>query len=143
MRKGTRPGTSIRRSLAVVAVAGLAAAGLAACGGSSGGGSGKASGTLKIITWVNPPAIAAFKKIDAEFEKANPGVHVDLGSAENVNGPYKTLLHTAVSGSSADIVTLNQQVQPLPPQMTTANLSEWQDWAVHGVFAPLNGQPYL
>lgn len=143
MRKGTRPRTSIRRSLTVFAVAGLAAAGLAACGSSSGGGSGKASGTLKIITWVNPPAITAFKKIDAEFEKANPGDHVELGSAENVNGPYKTLLHTTVSGSSADIVTLNQQVQPLPPQMTTANLSEWQDWAVHGVFAPLNGQPYL
>ena len=34
------------------------------------------SGTVKIITWVNPPAVSAFKKIDAEFEKAYPNIKV-------------------------------------------------------------------
>ncbi|MBO0810407.1 MAG: extracellular solute-binding protein, partial [Actinobacteria bacterium] len=120
----------------------VASAGLAACG-SGGSSSSSGGGTLKIITWVNPPAVAAIKKIDAEFEKANPGVKVSLGTAENVNGPYKTMLQSTVSSSSADIVTNVQQAQPMPLKPTTSNMTAWQNWTTHGVFAPLNGQSFL
>lgn len=37
--------------------------------------------------------------------KVNPGVKVSLGTAENVNGPYKTMLEQTVNASNADIVT--------------------------------------
>jgi len=125
--------------LALVALAGAAAG----CGSSSGSGSSNASKTLKIITWVNPPAVKAIQKIDGEFEKANPGVKVDLGTAENVNGPYKTLLQQTVDAGSADIVTNVTQMQPLPLKVTSTNVTYWQTYTMHGVFAPLNGQSFL
>ncbi|MGH3156838.1 MAG: ABC transporter substrate-binding protein [Streptosporangiaceae bacterium] len=124
--------------LALVALAGAAAG----CG-SSGSGSSHGAQTLKIITWINPPAVKAIQKIDSEFEKANPGVKVDLGTAENVNGPYKTLLQQTVDAGSADIVTNVTQLQPLPLKVTSTNVTGWQTYTMHGVFTPLNGQPFL
>ena len=85
-RKRTR---SILTGSLAVAVTVVAAA--CSSGGSS-GGSGGGTTTLKIITWVNPPAVQAINKIDAEFEKANPDIKVKLQTAANVNGPYETLL---------------------------------------------------
>lgn len=133
-------------ALALVATAGLAAA----CGGSSpssssgsSGSSPSVSGTLKLITWENPPAVTAFKKIDAEFMKAYPKAKVKLGTAANVNGPYKQLLQTSVDSGTADIVTWVQQLQPLPLKITSTNLTPWQKWTTSGVFTPLNGQPFL
>jgi raffinose/stachyose/melibiose transport system substrate-binding protein len=127
--------------LALLTVAALAAA----CGssGSSGSGSSSSGQTLKIITWVNPPAVKAIQQIDNEFQKANPGVKVDLGTAENVNGPYKTMLQQTVDASSADIVSNVTQLQPLPLKVTSTNTTYWQTYTMHGVFAPLNGQPFL
>src|SRR6185437_938326 len=128
-----RTGTA---GLALLTLAGLAA-------GCSSSGSSSGSQTLKIITWVNPPAVKAIQKIDTEFEKANPGVKVDLGTAENVNGPYKTLLQQTVDAGSADIVTNVTQMQPLPLKVTSTNVTYWQTYTMHGVFAPLNGQSFL
>jgi raffinose/stachyose/melibiose transport system substrate-binding protein len=137
---------SRRVRVGTAGVALLAAAALAAgCGssGSSGSGSSSSPQTLKIITWVNPPAVKALQQIDGEFQKANPGVKVDLGTAENVNGPYKTMLQQTVDATSADIVTNVTQLQPLPLKPTSTNVTYWQTYTMHGVFAPLNGQPFL
>jgi raffinose/stachyose/melibiose transport system substrate-binding protein len=125
--------------LALLAVAALAAG----CGSSGSSGSSHGAQTLKIITWVNPPAVKALQQIDAEFEKANPGVKVDLGTAVNVNGPYKTMLQQTVDATSADIVTNVTQMQPLPLKVTSTNVTYWQTYTMHGVFAPLDGQPFL
>src|SRR5580698_8669209 len=102
-----RAGTAALVLLVVVAL-------VAACSSSGSSGNSSSGQTLKIITWVNPPAVKALQQIDAEFEKANPGVKVDLGTAENVNGPYKTMLQQTVDATSADIVTNVTQLQPLP-----------------------------
>ncbi|MGH3413135.1 MAG: ABC transporter substrate-binding protein [Marmoricola sp.] len=96
-----------------------------------------------MITWVNPPAVAAFKKINAEFHKKYPGITVKLSTAEDVNGPYATLLRTSVSSGSADIVMSNAQMQPFPLKPTQQNMNSEQYWATKGVFQPLNGQPFL
>ncbi len=68
------------RSLLIGSLAVAVTVVAAACssGGGSGGSSGSGGGktTLKIITWVNPPAVQAINKIDAEFEKANPNITV-------------------------------------------------------------------
>lgn len=136
------------RSLAVGSLAAAIAVTAAACSSSSGGsGSGSSGGSgngaLKIITWVNPPTIQAFKQIDSEFEKANPGIKVTLQTAANVNGPYKTLAQQAVNSGSADIITDNFPFQPLPPHPTQSNETPVQYWGTNGAFAPLNGQSFL
>lgn len=120
------------------AVLGLLAA---ACG--SGGSASGDSGTVKIITWVNPPAVSAFKQIDTEFHKKYPGITVDLQTAANTSGPYQTLLQTSVDSSSADIVTNVQPLQAMPLKPTRSNMSTWQFWSSRGVFASLNGQSWL
>lgn len=125
--------------VALVACATMAVAGCSS-GGSSGGGQ---SATIKIITWVNPPAVAAFQKINAEFEKKYPNIHVEFSTAENVNGPYATLLRNSVASGSADIVMSNAQMQPFPLHPTRQSMSSEQYWATQGVFLPLNGQSFL
>ncbi|MBV9384758.1 MAG: extracellular solute-binding protein [Streptosporangiaceae bacterium] len=114
----------------------------AACGSSS-GSSPSGSGTLKIITWVNPPALAALKTIDAEFHKKYPAINVQLQTAANVNGPYETLLQQTVDTGSADIVTTADPFQPLPRHQTRSSMTPLQYWSTSGVFAPLNGQNFL
>src|SRR3984885_3931406 len=101
------------------------------------------SGTVKIITWINPPAVAAFKKIDAEFEKAYPNVKVQLQTAANVTTGYLTLLSTTVDSASADIVTSTFEIQPLPLKPTRATMNSMQYWASSNVVLSLNGQPWM
>ena len=124
--------------LLALAVAGTAVA----CSSGSSGGSG-GSTTLKIITWVNPPAVKAINTIDAEFHKKYPNINVKLQTAVNVNGPYETLLQQTVTSGSADIVTSVTQLQALPLHPTRSNETPWQYWSTNNAFAPLNGQSFL
>lgn len=136
-----------RRALAgIAAVTTLGAAALAGCssGGSSGGGgsSNADSGTLKIITWVNPPAVSALTAINKEFEAKYPKIHVQLQTAVNVATGYANLLQTSVNSSSADIVTTVDQLQPLPLKPTRKNETPTQFWSTSNVFADLSTQPW-
>jgi raffinose/stachyose/melibiose transport system substrate-binding protein len=149
MHKGTGPKTPRQRHLlgrpgiAAAAVIGLAAAGLAACGSSPSSTSGSGAGTLKIITWVNPPAVTAITQIDHEFEKQYPNIKVQLQTAANVNGPYATLEETSVDANTADIITNVLPVEPMPLSPSRNKESNFQFWATNGVFQPLNGQPFM
>jgi raffinose/stachyose/melibiose transport system substrate-binding protein len=137
-----RPRRRLTRGLLAGSVAGALALSAAAC--SSGpSGSGSASGTVKIITWENPPAVAAIKSIDTAFHKKYPNITVNLQTAANINGPYQTMLETDVDGSSADIVSWYPPAQPLPYKPTRSNMTTWQFWTTHNVFEPLNGQSWL
>jgi raffinose/stachyose/melibiose transport system substrate-binding protein len=129
------------RSLLAGLIAVTVGVAVAACSGGSSGSSG--SSTLKIITWVNPPAVKAIKQIDSEFEKKYPNIKVSLQTAANVNGPYQTLLQQSVNSGTADIVTANQPFLPLPPNPTRSNESPIQYWLTNGAFASLNGQSFL
>jgi|SRR5579875_378144 raffinose/stachyose/melibiose transport system substrate-binding protein len=124
-----------------LAVAVTVAAAACSSGGSSGGSGGTT--TLKIITWVNPPAVQAIGKIDAEFEQKYPNIKVKLQTAANVNGPYETLLQQSVNSGTADIVTSNFPLLPLPKTLTSQNTTPIQLWVTKGAFAPLNGQGFL
>jgi raffinose/stachyose/melibiose transport system substrate-binding protein len=117
--------------LLAIAVAGTAAA----CSSGSSGGSGGTT-TLKIITWVNPPAVKAINTIDAEFHKKYPNINVKLQTAVNVNGPYETLLQQTVTSGSADIVTSVTQLQALPLHPSRSNETPWQYWSTNNAFAP-------
>lgn len=103
----------------------------------------KISGTLKIITWVNPPAVAALTKINKEFEQKYPGVTVQFETAANDTAGYATLLSTTVDSASADIVTDVNSIQPLPLNPTRATMSQTEFWASSGAYLPLNNQPWI
>jgi raffinose/stachyose/melibiose transport system substrate-binding protein len=132
----------LRRARTGSFLAGVVLIGAAACSSGSSGGSG-GSTTLKIITWVNPPAVKAINAIDAEFHQKYPNINVKLQTAVNVNGPYETLLQQTVTSGSADIVTSVTQLQALPLNPSRSNETPWQYWSTSGAFAPLNGQSFL
>lgn len=100
------------------------------------------SHVINLITWVNPPAVAALTKINQEFEKQYPGYVVHYQTAADVTGGYATLQQTAVEGGTADIMGIFP-FEPMPFNMSQKNLSPTQLWAANHVFAPLNGQPWV
>jgi raffinose/stachyose/melibiose transport system substrate-binding protein len=135
-----------RISFRVTATTAIGVAALMAAGSTVPAASAQASGpsgSLKIITWVNPPAVQALTQIDNEFMKQYPNVKVTLETEANVTAGYVTLLATSVDSSSADIVTSTNEIQPLPLKPTRANMNPMQYWASSNVFLPLNGQPGL
>jgi raffinose/stachyose/melibiose transport system substrate-binding protein len=135
-----------RISFRVTATTAIGVAALMAAGSTVPAASAQASGpsgSLKIITWVNPPAVQALTQIDNEFMKQYPNVKVTLETEANVTAGYVTLLATSVDSSSADIVTSTNEIQPLPLKPTRANMNPMQYWASSNVFLPLNGQPWL
>jgi ABC-type glycerol-3-phosphate transport system substrate-binding protein len=72
---------------ATTALAVIAAASACSSGGSSGGSSGSGSVTLTFatnqITTQNSGTTPVFKQLISEFEKQNPGVHIQLEEAQN------------------------------------------------------------
>ena len=135
-----------RISFRVTATTAIGVAALMAAGSTVPAASAQASGpsgSLKIITWVNPPAVQALTQIDNEFMKQYPNVKVTLETEANVTAGYVTLLATSVDSSSADIVTSTNEIQPLPLKPTRANMNPMQYWASSNVFLPLNGHPWL
>jgi raffinose/stachyose/melibiose transport system substrate-binding protein len=137
--------TALAASLAVA----ITVLGVAACSSSSspststGSSTSSVSGNLKLITWENPPAVAAITAIDKAFMAKYPKVHVTLQTAANVNGPYETLLQQTVDSGTADIVTTVQPFQALPLHPTRQNMTPLQFWSTSGAFEPLNGQSFL
>jgi len=131
------------RSLLIGSLALVLAAAAAACSSGSGGGGSSGATTLKIITWVNPPAVKAINEIDAQFHQKYPNITVKLQTAANVNGPYETLLQQSVNSGSADIVTANLPFMPLPLNATRSSETAIQYWGTAGAFSPLNGQSFL
>jgi raffinose/stachyose/melibiose transport system substrate-binding protein len=140
------PVTKRRNRIRAVVTGSLAlvlAAAAAACSSGSGSGGSSGSTTLKIITWVNPPAVNALNAIDAQFHKKYPNITVKLQTAADVNGPYETLLQQTVNSGSADIVTANLPFMPLPLNATRSSETPIQYWGTAGAFSPLNGQSFL
>lgn len=131
----------IGRARLATAAAGLSAVALSAATLAQ-GASAASGGHVNIIMWVNPPAVVALKKIDAEFEKAYPNIKVNLTTAVNEYTNYAALEKTSVEGSTADVMA-TQAVNPLPVGGSSADLMPEQLWGTSGVYLPLNGQPWV
>ncbi|QSO53549.1 extracellular solute-binding protein [Alicyclobacillus curvatus] len=148
----------IGKTLSPFAIVALSAALVAGCGttttnqtASSGNNSSPSNnaqssstsdkGPLKIIMWVNPPAVAAVKKINSEFEQKY-GVQVQLQTTANDTAGYQTAQQTAVQAGTADIMAI-QPFNPMPQKMTSNNMTNVQQWAANNVFMPLNNEPWV
>jgi raffinose/stachyose/melibiose transport system substrate-binding protein len=134
---------TFRRYRSRSAAAGISAAVILGSQVLVGCGSSSSGSTVKIITWVNPPAVAALTAINAEFQKKYPNIHVQLQTAANVTTGYANLLQTSVNSGSADIVTTVDQLQPLPVHPTRKSMSLTQFWSTNNVFQDLSGQPWV
>ena len=89
------------RSKSVLAVSTLLALTLSACGGSGGdAGQGTSGGdqTLTVMhKWPEGDHAAFFEKVVDEFEKANPGVTVDMQAIQD--DPYKERLRVLTASN--------------------------------------------
>lgn len=125
----------VARFGAVAAAAAVAAAGLVPLTTSA------ASGQVNIIEWVNPPAVAATKAVDNGFHSAT-GITANLTTAVSRPTNYAALEKTSVESGSADVMAVFP-IQPYPPGMPTSDLTSEALWGVDGVYAALNGQPWV
>ncbi|KYP79859.1 ABC transporter substrate-binding protein [Ferroacidibacillus organovorans] len=138
-----------RKTLSPILLAALSGVVLAGCGTTTQATSNPPAqsnvssdkGPLKIIMWVNPPAVAAVQKIDSEFEHKY-GVKVQLQTTANDTAGYQTLQQTAVQAGTADIMAI-QPFDPMPQKMTSNNLTNVQQWAINHIFMQLNHEPWV
>ncbi len=131
----------MKKSMLMGSMVGSALLVLAGCGTTS---SQASSGqqTLKIIMWVNPPAVTVMKKIDEEFHKKYPGIKVILQTAADRSGPYATLESTSIRGNTVDIMGTGP-IQPLPAHPSTTNMTNEQLWGTRGLYVSMNNQPWV
>ena len=95
---------------------------------------------VRIIEWVNPPAVNATKAIDAMFQKAT-GIKPTLQTAAGRPTAYAALEKISVQGGTQDLMAVFP-IQPYPKGMPSSDLTSEQLWGVDGVYQALNGQPF-
>ena len=100
-----------------------------------------AGGQVKIIEWVNPPAVKATQVINASFENS---LHIkaNLTTAVNRTTNYAALEKTSVQSGRQDIMAVFP-IQPYPSGMPARHLSSEQLWGVEGVYLALDTQPWV
>lgn len=79
--------------------------------GGSGSSGGSSKRTLVVEEWTNPPAIEFTKQLNADFEKAHPGVTVKLQDAPTANNAWTTLTNSLLQSKSVDVLA---QYAPTP-----------------------------
>jgi raffinose/stachyose/melibiose transport system substrate-binding protein len=98
-------------------------------------------GQVNLIEWVNPPAVKATKAIDDGFTQSMH-IQANLTTAVNRTTNYAALEKTSVQSGSQDIMAVFP-IQPYPPGMPKSDLTSEQLWGVEGVYAALDGQPWV
>lgn len=120
---------SIKKSLATLAAVALAAVPLAACGagGDSASGEGGGNVNLTYFSWITEAKVRPF--VEA-FEKANPGIKIDLSTAQGAANDYvQTLTQRIAGGQAPDIF-----------HMSTATRGEIMS---NGHAMDLTGEPFM
>jgi multiple sugar transport system substrate-binding protein len=143
------------RSVAVTAVAGLATMVLAACGG----GGGSSGDTSKITVTYQQFGGSHVQEqfltgVKAEFEKANPGVTIDLQPITASENDYYTKLQLQMRSkqTSPDVVyedtfLINSDIEAGYLTPLDDNIKNWPDWGnftetAKGAGRALDGQTY-
>lgn len=99
--------------------------------------------TLTISEWTNVPAIAATKLIDSEFEKAHPGVKINLVYAPNP-GPWSSMVNSEMQAHNVDVLAEYPISGNIPkPYMKGLQPSQLEDWIDAGEFKNLAGLKFV
>ncbi|GGE33030.1 ABC transporter substrate-binding protein [Pullulanibacillus camelliae] len=106
--------------------------------------SSSSSVTLNVTEWTNPSAIKATKKLNKEFEKAHPGVHVHLVDAPTSSSAWDNLNKTQMSAHTVDVMaqfSISNQV----PKSYMKNLqpSMLEQWIDAGQIKDLTNEPFI
>ena len=140
-RTGTRRARRSRIGLAASAATGVLAL-LAGCssGGSSGGSAGGApSGTLRIAVSSADASDAAFKAVNAAFEKKYPNVTVQFSAIPNSS--YQAAKSSRLTAGTVDIMVADpMQLPSYVPKSSEANDALSADY---GLFLDLSNEPFM
>ncbi|MFD1673872.1 ABC transporter substrate-binding protein [Alicyclobacillus fodiniaquatilis] len=114
------------------------------CGNASGGGKSNGKITLTISEWTNPPAIAATKKLDKEFEKAHPNVTINLVDAPTSGSAWTTLTNTEMKAHNVDVMAQYSISGQVPQSyMTGLQPSTLEEWIDAGDIKDLTNEPFM
>jgi raffinose/stachyose/melibiose transport system substrate-binding protein len=132
--------TSPRRLAAVVTACATLALGLTACSSSS----SNPADTLVIAEWTNPAAIAYTQQIDSAFEKAHPGVSIQLQDAPTAASAWPTLQASLLASKNVDVLAqFAQNPASYPPASLGTKPSGTAALIANGQFVNLAKQPYM
>ncbi|MCL5669824.1 MAG: ABC transporter substrate-binding protein [Acidobacteria bacterium] len=99
--------------------------------------------TLTISEWTNVPAITATKLIDSEFEKAHPGVKINLVYAPNP-GPWPNLVNSEMAAHNVDVLGNYPIGGNIPkPYMKGLQPSQTENEINAGEFKNLAGMKFI
>lgn len=137
MARNNRP----RRLAAVVTACATLALGLTAC---SSGGSSNPADTLTIAEWTNPAAVTYTQQIDAAFEKAHPGVTINLQDAPTAASAWPTLQASLLASKNVDVLAqFAQNPADYPPASVGTKPSGTAALIAGGQFVNLAKQSYM
>lgn len=140
-RTGTRRARRSRIGLAASAATGVLAL-LAGCssGGASGGSAdGAPSGTLRIAVSSADASDAAFKAINAAFEKKYPNVTIQFSAIPNDS--YQAAKSSRLTAGTVDIMVADpMQLPSYVPKSSEANDALSADY---GLFLDLSNEPFM
>ena len=140
-----RKNTGRRRRLLGVAASVISIAVLATGCSYLGGDSGGASDSklLRIFVHSNGPTDAGFKKINALFEKQNPGVKVEMTTA--VGADFATTRNTRMTAKDVDITEGSEQggTSMLPSWVKDQKPTSWVRGLQAGNWVDLSDEKFL
>jgi raffinose/stachyose/melibiose transport system substrate-binding protein len=132
--------TSPRRLAAVVTACATLALGLTACSSSS----SNPADTLVIAEWTNPAAISYTQQIDSAFEKAHPGVSIQLQDAPTAANAWPTLQASLLASKNVDVLAqFAQNPASYPPASLGTKPSGTAALIANGQFVNLAKQSYM
>jgi raffinose/stachyose/melibiose transport system substrate-binding protein len=97
-----------------------------------------------VSEWTNPPAIAATKLLDKEFEKAYPGVHVRLVYAPTSGGEWTSMTNAEMAAHNVNVMAQFAIAGYSPKSyMTGLQPSTLEEWINAGEIKNLSGMSFL
>lgn len=140
-RTGKRRTRRNRFVAAATTVAGVTAllAGCSSGGGSGGGTAGAPSGTLRIAVSSADASDAAFKAINAAFEKQYPNVNIQFSAIPNSS--YQAAKSSRLTANNVDILVADPT--QVPSYVSKSSEGADAQAADYGLFMDLTNQPFM
>ncbi|MFE2034829.1 ABC transporter substrate-binding protein [Streptomyces scopuliridis] len=100
--------------------------------------------TLTVAEWTNPGAVEFAKELNAEFEKAHPGVTVKLQTAPTANAAWQQLWNSMLQSKSVDVLAQFAPTQQgFAPDYTNLKPGGSSALVASGQLTDLKDQPFM